>query len=164
MAGSLLRRDLDSAERLLDEARSTARAALDDLRTVMHSIHPPVLADRGLGDAVRALVLDLAVPVTVVGEPPSPLTPAVETAAYFAVAECLSNIVKHSSATAASVTFEAPLHITVTDNGTGGADPAHGTGLRGMADRLDAVDADLTVSSPPGGPTHVTITIPIDSP
>jgi len=163
LAGDLLRRDPDSAARLLEEARSTARAALDDLRAVMHSIHPPVLADRGLRDAVRALVLDLAVPVTVTGEPPAALPAATETAAYFAVAECLSNIVKHSGATLAEVAFaDHPdaLRITVTDDGMGGADPANGSGLRGIADRLEAVDGRLEVYSPLAGPTLVTITIP----
>jgi signal transduction histidine kinase len=164
LAGELLRRDPDGAARLLDEARSTAAAALDDLRAVMHTIHPPVLADRGLGDAVRALVLDLAVPVTVTGDPPPDLPAAVETAVYFAVAECLTNVVKHSGATAADVAFThhpGGLRLTVTDNGTGKADPARGTGLRGIIDRLDAVDAALHVSSPPGGPTRVTITVPL---
>ncbi|GAB3961239.1 hypothetical protein GCM10029978_012930 [Actinoallomurus acanthiterrae] len=164
MSGELLRRDPDAAERLLDEARATAVAALDDLRAVMHSIHPAVLADRGLGDAVRALVLDLAVPVTVTGDPPPALPAAIETAVYFAVAECLSNVVKHSGAGAGEVAFAddpGVLRVTVADDGTGGADPAGGTGLRGIIDRLDAVDADLHVSSPPGGPTIITITVPL---
>jgi signal transduction histidine kinase len=165
LAGDLLRRDPATAERLLDEARSTARAALDDLRAVMHSIQPPVLADRGLGDAIRALVLDLAIPVTVTGEPAGSLPAAAETAAYFAVAECLSNVVKHSGATSAEVTFDRPkpdtLRITVLDDGAGGAEPARGSELRGIADRLEAVDGTLTVSSPLGGPTLVTITVPI---
>jgi signal transduction histidine kinase len=159
LAGRMVRRDPDGAERLLDEARSTARAALDDLRAVMHSIHPPVLADRGLGDAVRALGLDLAVPVTVTGDPPSGLSAATETAAYFAVAECLSNVVKHSGATSAGVTFGDGV-IIVTDNGKGGADLAAGTGLRGIAERLDAVDARLEVDSPMGGPTRIVLRIP----
>lgn len=159
LAGDLLRRDPDTAERLLEEARTTAVSALDDLRAVMHSIHPPVLADRGLGDAVRALALDLALPVTVTGAPPSPLRAAAETAAYFAVAECLSNVVKHSGATAAQVVFGAG-RITVTDNGRGGADLRKGSGLRGIADRLEAVDGTLTIVSPAGGPTELTIDIP----
>jgi signal transduction histidine kinase len=157
LAGDLLRRDPDTAERLLEEARTTAVAALDDLRAVMHSIHPPVLADRGLGDAVRALALDLAVPVTVAGSPGS-LSPAAETAAYFAVAEGLSNVVKHSGATAAEVIFEG-TKITVIDDGAGGADP-DGSGLRGIAERLEAVDGTLTIVSPAGGPTELVITIP----
>jgi signal transduction histidine kinase len=164
LAGELLRRDVDSAALLLEEARTTANAALDDLRAVMHSIHPAVLADRGLGDAVRALALDLAVPVAVTGDPSVDLTPAAETAAYFAVAEALTNVVKHSGATEVTVTFGRALdtvRIDVIDNGAGGADPARGTGLRGIIDRLDAVDARLQVHSPAGGPTRVTVTIPV---
>ncbi|MBL7255414.1 sensor histidine kinase [Paractinoplanes lichenicola] len=161
LAGELLRRDPDGAEKLLLEARSTARSALDDLRAVMHSIHPPVLADRGLLDAVRALALDLAVPVTVAGTIEGEPSPAVETAAYFAVAECLGNVVKHSGATSAQVVFAAPLRVTVTDDGHGGVDPAAGSGLRGITERLEAVDGRLEVTSPAGGPTTIMITIPI---
>ena len=164
LAGDLVRRDPPAAQKLIDEARQTAVAALDDLRSVMHSIHPPVLADRGLGDAVRALVLDLAVPVTVTGTPPAPLAPATETAAYFAVAECLSNVVKHSGASSATVDFAGrtdSLVITVRDDGLGGADPAAGSGLRGITDRLDAVDGRLEIVSPPGGPTWMTISVPL---
>ncbi|MGI5239148.1 sensor histidine kinase [Dactylosporangium sp. CA-139066] len=163
LAGGLLRRDPDAAAKLVEEARAAAVAALSDLRAVMHSIHPAVLADRGLGDAVRALALDLAVPVTVVGESPAELPTAVETAAYFAVAECLGNVVKHTTATHATVTFSPDprtLRITVSDDGAGGADSGAGTGLRGIADRLDAVDGTVRIDSPPGGPTRVTITAP----
>ena len=163
LAGELLHRDLDAAARLLDESRLTAVAALDDLRAVMHSIHPAVLADRGLGDAVRALALDLAVPVTVTGDPPPALPAAIETALYFAIAECLGNVVKHSGGTAEVAFVDDPgtVRVTVTDSGAGGADPARGTGLRGIIDRLDAVDAELRLSSPPGGPTVVTIVVPL---
>ncbi|WP_433219902.1 sensor histidine kinase [Dactylosporangium sp. CS-047395] len=163
LAGGLVRLDPDGAAKLVEEARATAVAALDDLRAVMHSIHPAVLADRGLRDAVRALALDLAVPVTVTGDVPDELPPAVETSAYFAIAECLANVVKHSAATAATVTFAATattLRITVHDNGRGGADLALGTGLRGIADRLDAVDGTLHLDSPPGGPTTAAIGLP----
>nr|BFE60874.1 hypothetical protein GCM10020063_054000 [Dactylosporangium thailandense] len=165
LAGSLVRLDPDGAAKLMEEARTTAVAALDDLRAVMHSIHPAVLADRGLLDAARALALNLAVPVTVTGDVPGELSAAAETAAYFAVSECLANVVKHSDATAATVTFAATpaaLRITVRDDGRGGADLAAGTGLRGIADRLDAVDGTLRLHSPPGGPTTATITILLD--
>ncbi|GAA4257752.1 sensor histidine kinase [Dactylosporangium darangshiense] len=166
MAGGLLRHDADAAAKLVEEARTTAVAALSDLRAVMHSIHPAVLADRGLGAAVRALALDLAVPVTVEGDPPAGLEPAVETAAYFAVAECLGNVVKHTAATHATVTFEpAPhaLRIAVEDDGPGGAAFGGGTGLRGIADRLDAVDGTLRIASPRGGPTRITVTVPLQA-
>jgi signal transduction histidine kinase len=164
MAGAMLHRDPDGAARLVEEARATAVAALEELRAVMHGIHPAVLADRGLRDAVRALALDLAVPVTVSGEPPPRLPAAVETAAYFAVSECLGNVVKHSGATRATVGFtpaRAALRVEVEDDGTGGADAARGTGLRGISERLEAVDGTLRISSPRGGPTRVTITIPL---
>ncbi|WP_238010457.1 histidine kinase [Dactylosporangium sp. AC04546] len=164
LAKDLVGRDAGGAVQLVEEARQAAVAALDDLRTVMHSIHPAVLADRGLGDAVRALALDLAVPATVTGDPPAGLSPATETAVYFAVAEALANVVKHSGATHAEVAFtttRTTLRVEIRDDGTGGADPAAGSGLRGITDRLDAVDARLTVSSPPGGPTLVTLTVPL---
>jgi signal transduction histidine kinase len=163
LAGSLVRLDPDAAAKLVEEARTAAVAALADLRAVMHTIHPAVLADRGLLDAVRALALDLAVPVTVVGDAPPGPSPAVETAVYFAVSECLTNVVKHSDATRATVTFAATgtaLRVTVQDDGRGGADPVAGTGLRGIADRLDAVDGTLQVHSPAGGPTVATISVP----
>ncbi|MET7401962.1 histidine kinase, partial [Dactylosporangium sp. NPDC005572] len=136
LAKDLVGRDAGSPEhvaRLVEEARQAAVAALDDLRAVMHSIHPAVLADRGLADAVRALALDLAVPATVSGDPPAPLSPATETAVYFAVAEALANVVKHSGATHAEVAFtttRTALRVDIRDDGTGGADPAAGTGLR----------------------------------
>jgi signal transduction histidine kinase len=165
LAGGLVRLDPDGAAKLVEEARTTAVAALDDLRAVMHSIQPAVLADRGLRDAVRALALNLAVPVTVAGDEPGELSPAAETAAYFAISECLANVVKHGDATTAAVTFArtaTALRITVVDDGRGGADPAAGTGLRGIAERLDSVDGTLAVHSPAGGPTTATITIPQD--
>ncbi|MEV4758411.1 histidine kinase [Micromonospora sp. NPDC049559] len=163
LAGELLRRDPDAAARLIDEGRLTAVAALEDLRAVMHSIHPAVLADRGLGDAVRALALNLAVPVTVTGDPPPALPASIETAVYFAIAECLGNVVKHSGAATEVAFVDDPgsVLVTVTDSGVGGADPARGTGLRGIIDRLDVVDAELRLSSPPGGPTVVTIIVPL---
>jgi signal transduction histidine kinase len=163
LAGDLVHRDPDGAVRLLDDARSTAVTALDDLRTVMHRIRPAVLADRGLGDALRALVLDLAVPTTLTGEPPDDLPDAAETALYFALAECLANVVKHSGATRADVTFTDhadTLRIEIRDDGAGNADPARGTGLRGIIERLDTIDAHLDIHSPPGGPTRITITAP----
>jgi signal transduction histidine kinase len=102
--------------------------------------------------------------VTVAGEPPEELPTSVETAAYFAVAECLGNVVKHTAATRASVTFEPDprtLRITVFDDGSGGASLSAGTGLRGIADRLDAVDGTLRIESPSGGPTRVVVTVPV---
>jgi signal transduction histidine kinase len=166
MAAEVLERDPGEARRMLDEARQTSSAALGDLRDVVHGIHPPVLADRGLKSAIEALALDLAVPVEVTGAAPAALPAPVESAAYFTVAECLANIAKHAEATRAWVELAhpaGPLTVVVGDDGRGGADPASGTGMRGVARRLAAFDGTMTVSSPTGGPTVVTLEVPCDS-
>ena len=166
MAAEVLERDPEEARRMLDEARQTSSAALGDLRDVVHGIHPPVLADRGLRSAIEALALDLAVPVEVTGAAPAALPAPVESAAYFTVAECLANIAKHAEATRAWVELAHPaglLTVVVGDDGRGGADPASGTGMRGVARRLAAFDGTMTVSSPKGGPTLVTLEVPCDS-
>jgi signal transduction histidine kinase len=165
LAEELLRADPEAVAGLLAEARSTTLSALDDLRTVMRGIQPPVLADRGLAGAVEALALDVAIPVTVtVTESQAGRVPApVETAVYFAVAECLANVVKHSGAGAAWVTLGyggAALSAVVGDNGTGGASLSGGSGLPGIARRLAPFDGTLAVASPPGGPTTVTLEVP----
>ncbi len=165
MAESLMDSDPDAAQRLIAEARSTSTAALGELRSVVRGIHPPVLADRGLGGAVEALALDMATPVSVEvllrGRPPAP----VESAVYFAVAECLANIGKHSGANNGWVRLGHPpgvLQVTVGDDGRGGADPDGGSGMRGVARRLAAFDGTMRVSSPQGGPTIVTLEVPCD--
>ncbi|MEV4538981.1 histidine kinase [Asanoa sp. NPDC049518] len=162
LAGKLLRRDPDAAADLLEEARRTTLDALEDLRSVVRGIHPPVLADRGLGGAIEALALAVPLPVAVsltgIGRLPAP----VESAAYFAVAECVANAVKHSAATRACVRGVhdgTRVRLTVGDDGRGGAD-ATGSGLVGVARRLAAFDGSLAVDSPPGGPTIVTLDIP----
>ncbi|AKU15406.1 sensor histidine kinase [Luteipulveratus mongoliensis] len=163
-AESLITVNPARAAELLAEARATAVGALNDLRSVMHSIHPPVLADRGLADAIRALALDLSVPVEVTGSLPDGLAPATETAAYFATAESLANVVKHSQASQAEVRLsydDTHLTIVVTDDGIGGADLANGTGMRGIASRLEGFDGSFAIDSPTGGPTNATITIPM---
>jgi signal transduction histidine kinase len=163
MADEMLARDPEAARTMLAEARLTTSAALGDLRSVVRGIHPPVLADRGLAGAVQALAMDMAIPVTVTvtitGRPPAP----VESAAYFAVAECLANVVKHARAARAWISLERRddgLHVEVGDDGCGGADPAAGTGIRGVVRRLSAFDGTLALSSPQGGPTLVTIDVP----
>jgi signal transduction histidine kinase len=163
MADELMDRDPAAARRLLAEARSTSSAALGDLRSVVRGIHPPVLADRGLSGAVQALALDMAIPVlvsvTMAGRAPAP----VESAVYFAVAEGLANVAKHSGATRAWVTLAhdgGMLRVEVGDDGRGGADAAAGTGMLGVSRRLSAFDATMAVSSPAGGPTLIVMEVP----
>ncbi len=163
MADDMFADDPAAARQLVAEARATTGAALGDLRNVVRGIHPPVLADRGLSGAVQALALDMAVPVRVeailVGRPPAPI----ESAVYFAVAECLANVGKHSGAQHAWVDLEHDgtlLRVRVGDDGHGGADPAGGTGMRGVMRRLAAFDGTMNLSSPVQGPTIVTLEVP----
>jgi signal transduction histidine kinase len=163
-AEELMERDPVQAQRLLADARTSARAALSDLRALVRGIHPPVLADRGLEEAIRALVLTVPIPVEVSmdlprGELPDP----VESAVYFAVAESIANIVKHSGARQAWIRAEhngEMFWLLIGDDGCGGADPEQGTGLAGVARRLAAFDGTLSVVSPQGGPTVLRVEIP----
>jgi signal transduction histidine kinase len=166
LAARLVRTDPDAAADLLDEARASTVSALDELRDVVHGIHPPVLADRGLAGAVEALALDLAVPVTVTADIPERLPAPVESAAYFATAECLANVVKHSGASRAWVDLahrDGRLSVIVGDNGAGGARLDRGSGLAGVVRRLEAFDGTVQLSSPAGGPTTVTMEVPCAS-
>jgi signal transduction histidine kinase len=165
LAESLLASKPNELPGLLTEARSTTLAALDDLRTLMRGIQPPVLADRGLEGAIRALALDVAVPVTVTGTLPGRPPVPVESAVYFTAAECLANVVKHSGATSAWVGLRyggGLLSVIVGDNGRGGARLDAGTGLQGVARRLESFDGMIELSSPPGGPTTVTMEVPCE--
>jgi signal transduction histidine kinase len=164
-AGRTVDADPAAARALILEARDSSARALAELRDLVRGIHPPVLADRGLTEAVRALALDSPLPVRVVseisGRPPAP----VESAAYFAVCELLVNVAKHAGARWAEVDLRydhGMLRVGVADNGHGGADPASGTGLHGIERRLAAFDGVLAVSSPPGGPTVVTLEVPCE--
>ncbi|TDB71836.1 sensor domain-containing protein [Micromonospora sp. KC723] len=163
LADELIDRNPAEAHKLLAEARESSGTALVELRHLVRGIHPPVLAERGLGGAVRALALSLPVPITVdIDLPGRPNTP-VESAAYFAVAEALTNMIRHSRAHSGSVSVrhaDSALTMVVTDDGAGGADPAAGTGLRGIERRLAAFDGTMALSSPPGGPTVITMEIP----
>ncbi|CAI9419514.1 sensor histidine kinase [Nocardioides sp. T2.26MG-1] len=163
MADAAFEEDPDKARQLVQDARSTTAAAIGDLRSVVRGIHPPVLADRGLAGAVAALALDMAIPVQVDvrlhGRPPAP----VEACVYFGVAECLANIGKHAGAHNAWITIGHEgglLRTVVGDDGRGGADPGSGTGMLGVMRRLAAFDGTMSVSSPAGGPTLVTLEVP----
>jgi signal transduction histidine kinase len=157
----------DAAVALLAEARETSARALTELRELVRGVHPPVLADRGLGDAIQALALDAPLRVETDIDLPSRLPAPVETACYFAVAELLTNAAKHSAARTARIRAthaDDRLRITVTDYGLGGADPARGSGLAGVRGRLATFDGTLALSSPPGGPTVVVLDVPCASP
>ena len=163
LAEEQLDRDPDLAKSLLIEARDTARDALAELRELVRGIHPPVLADRGLVEAVRALASAVPVPVEVRDDIPGTLPAPVESAAYFAVAEVLTNVVKHASATQVTIELKRTdddFELRVEDDGVGGADASRGTGLSGIARRLSAFDGALTVDSPAGGPTKVVMVLP----
>jgi len=153
----------DAARALLVEARAASAQALAELRALVRGIHPPVLADRGLADAIRALALDSGLKVDVTAALPGRPQPPVESAAYFAVCELLANVSKHAGTRQAWIDLHYErglLRVDVTDNGTGGADPAGGTGLRGIERRVAAFDGILALNSPVGGPTVATMEIP----
>jgi len=155
--------DVESARHALARARQGSSQALQELRDLVRGIHPPVLADRGLGDAVRALALDSPLTVHVSGLLPGRAHAAVESAVYFTVAELLTNAAKHGQARRVHVVLEATggtLRVTVTDDGTGGADPARGSGLTGIQRRMASLDGRTALHSPAGGPTVVTVEVP----
>ncbi len=159
----LIRTDPDAAVALAAESRDSSARALAELRALVSGINPPVLAERGLGDALRALALDFPVSVATDIDLPARLPAPVQAAAYFAVAEALANAAKHASARHVHIRAAhsaGALRIEVADDGAGGADPARGTGLRGVERRLSTFDGVLAVSSPPGGPTIVAIEVP----
>ncbi|MEV5353250.1 sensor histidine kinase [Streptomyces sp. NPDC052693] len=160
---ALLDKDPDRARELIAQARTSSVEALTELRELVRGIHPPVLAERGLGDAVRALALRLPMPTEVNVDLPGRVEAPVESAAYFAVSEVLANAVKHSGADRIWVDLhrtDGMLRATVTDNGKGGAVIGAGSGLAGVERRLGTFDGVLAVSSPAGGPTMVTMEIP----
>ncbi|WP_030687475.1 sensor histidine kinase [Streptomyces sp. NRRL B-1347] len=160
-------KDPDAARKLLDDAQQQAEEALTELRHVVRGIHPPILTDRGLVGAVRALAAGsgLAVAVRDDGVEDGPRAPAaVEAAAYFVVAEALTNAAKHSGAAHASVDLarqRTGLRIAVRDEGRGGADETGtGSGLLGMRRRVAALDGIMEVNSPAGGPTVIEVELP----
>jgi signal transduction histidine kinase len=158
----------EAALALVAEAKESSSQALTELRDLVRGIYPPVLADRGLADAIRALALDAPLPVELDIDLPSQVELPVASAVYFSVAEVLANAVKHAHARSVRIQLSQSLpaggggllRAQVTDDGCGGADPAQGTGLAGVERRLAAFDGILAMSSPPGGPTIVVIEVP----
>ncbi|MFD0151190.1 sensor histidine kinase [Streptomyces sp. NPDC055721] len=163
VAGESYSQDPDAAAALVRQARAETEEAMTELRSVIRTIYPPVLADQGLSGALRTLATRAGVPTRIdigeLGEVPA----AVEAVAYFAVTETLANIARHSRATKAAVHVArngAILCTEITDDGTGGADASRGSGLDGIRRRAAALDGTMKINSPPGGPTTITVELP----
>ena len=153
----------DAALTLVRRARSETSGTIDELRTLTRGLRPPILEARGLDAALSAVAARLPMPVTLRVTLVERPDPALEAMLYFAVTEALTNVAKHGAGAPASVRVERTgslLRATVRDAGPGGAQVAEGTGLRGIADRLSVVDGRLFLSSPPGGPTILTVEVP----
>ena len=165
MAEQKLAEDPEGARRMLEEARAGTEDALRELRGLARGIHPPVLTDRGLEAALASLVGNSPVPVELDVQLPQRPPAAQETAAYFVAAEALANATKHAGASRVAVRIgreNGSLVVRVEDDGRGGAD-ANGGGLHGLAQRVEALDGHVQVTSPPGGPTVVEAVMPCES-
>jgi signal transduction histidine kinase len=163
MIESRLGKDSELAP-LVAEAREEAQAAVKELREIARGIHPALLSDRGLGPALEALASRAPVPVEVSGVPDEQLPPPVEAAVYFVTAETLTNVAKYAEACTATVglTIDGDrLCLEISDDGVGGAGSTAGSGLAGLCDRIEALDGELTIDSPPGGGTTVRAEIPL---
>ncbi|GIJ59353.1 sensor histidine kinase [Virgisporangium aurantiacum] len=155
--------DPKAARALVRQAADQSRAVLAELRELIRGIHPQVLTDLGLPAAVAELADRSTAPVSVTLDVPHRLPSTVESTVYFVIAEALTNAAKHAGAREVIVAGGLRgkrLVVEIRDDGAGGADPARGTGLTGLADRVDALDGTLTLASPPGGPTTLTVDLP----
>ena len=165
-ARSKLATDPGSVDALLAGAHDESKVAMRELRDLVRGIHPSVLSDRGLDAALSGLAERASVPVEIRGGVERRLPPAVETAAYYVVAETLTNVGRHSGAAAAYVDLlreRDELVLTIGDDGRGGARRVPGSGLEGLAQRVEALDGTLEVDSPAGGPTKVVARLPCAS-
>jgi signal transduction histidine kinase len=150
-------------QQVIDEAHRAAKESIEELNNLVRGLHPSVLDELGLDPALSGLAARAPFPVRLRVDAPGRAEPAVEAVAYFVVSEALTNIAKHARATRAEVTVTrigGILRVIVTDDGTGGADPSGGTGLRGLAQRVSSVDGAFRISSPTGGPTVMTVELP----
>jgi signal transduction histidine kinase len=164
LASAKLDSDPAAARELLAAAQADLAHGLDELRELARGIHPVLLTERGLGAALDALVARAPLPVEVATLPDERLAASVEAAAYYVVAESITNVAKYAQASSATVTIarrNGAATVTVADDGVGGADPAAGSGLRGLAARVEALNGRLEVESPPGGGTRITAEIPL---
>ncbi|MEU8382725.1 sensor histidine kinase [Streptosporangium sp. NPDC048865] len=165
LAESRLATHPGQARALVGEAKTTTLAVLDELRALAQGVHPPVLTERGLRGAVRELAALAPVPLRLSFEIPAPLPVEVETTAYYVVAEAVANITKHAGAREARVRVEhrgGRLLVEISDDGRGGADPARGSGLRGLAGRVEATGGTLRTHSPAGAGTLVQAVLPCE--
>jgi len=154
---------VEEAHQAITEAHDETKAALAELRNLIRGLHPAVLEDRGLDAALSGLAARMPIPVRVTVDVPRRPPATIEAVAYFVVSESLTNITKHAQASQAEVIVHRAgdrLHVIVSDDGVGGADPARGTGLVGLAKRAASVDGTFDITSPPGGPTLVTVDLP----
>jgi len=164
LAQTRVHKDPDAAAELLGGAQEELARALEELRELARGIHPAVLSDRGLQPALEALAGRSPVPVELAGTPPQRLPAAVEAAAYFVVAEALTNVAKYANASQARICVSRSnghAVVEVADDGVGGADPGRGSGLRGLADRVSALDGTLELRSPEGAGTMLRAEIPV---
>ena len=153
----------EQAQQALAEAHDEAKAALAELRNLVRGLHPAVLEDRGLDAALSGIAARMPIPVRLTVDLPRRPSATIEAVAYFVVSEGLTNITKHAQASQAEVVVQRAgdrLHIIVSDDGVGGAHPARGTGLAGLAQRAASVDGSFEIASPPGGPTLITVDLP----
>jgi signal transduction histidine kinase len=163
LVGAKLEQDPAVARELLTAAQAQLARGLDELRELARGIHPAVLTDRGLGPAIESLATRSPVPVEITELPDERLAGPVEAAAYYVVAEAMTNVAKYAHASHATVSVRRSngrATVVVSDDGIGGADPARGTGLRGLADRLEALDGRLDVESSAASGTRISAEIP----
>jgi signal transduction histidine kinase len=150
---------------VLAQAANAVTAALNEVREIARGIHPAVLSEGGLEPALRALARRSAVPVKLAVSTSGQLAKSIEVTAYYVVSELLTNVVKHARASVVRVMVEQPgqtLHLSVRDDGVGGADPARGSGLIGLRDRVEAIGGTLVIQSPAGAGTTVLVSLPPD--
>jgi signal transduction histidine kinase len=156
----------EEASRVIAAAHDEAKEALAELRNLVRGLHPAVLEDRGLDAALSGIAARAPLPVRLSVDIQKRASPTVEAVAYFVVSECLTNIARHAKARHATVDVRRDgqrLRVQVTDDGVGGADPARGSGLASLEQRARSVDGSLSIDSPPGGPTLVTVELPCES-
>ena len=164
MAESKLDGEPGTAREALDAAEDDLSSGLEELRDLARGLHPVLLEDRGLAPALDALLTRTPVPVEIEELPEERLTQPVEAAAYYVVAEAVTNVAKYAQASHATVAIRrsnGSATVTVWDDGVGGADPAGGSGLRGLAARVEALNGRLHVDSPPQGGTRIRAEIPV---